>query len=71
MQQELNALSERVNFSNHQALTDTQNLLHKELLPKCITRDLKWGVPVPNLFEKLKEKVIIHKLVAIVCLISI
>uniref|UniRef100_A0A803MGT3 methionine--tRNA ligase n=1 Tax=Chenopodium quinoa TaxID=63459 RepID=A0A803MGT3_CHEQI len=57
VQQDVHALSERIYFSNDQALTDTQNLvcLDNKLPPKCITRDLKWGVPVP--VEKFKDKV--------------
>ncbi|KMT20269.1 hypothetical protein BVRB_1g002730 [Beta vulgaris subsp. vulgaris] len=54
LQQDLRALSDRITFSNQQAVTHTNNLLHNELQPKCITRDLKWGVPVP----KFKEKVL-------------
>ncbi|KMS95817.1 hypothetical protein BVRB_004740 [Beta vulgaris subsp. vulgaris] len=48
-------LSDKVTVSNQQADTSTKNLLDKQLQPKCITRDLKWGVPVP-FPEKLKEK---------------
>ncbi|XP_010695820.2 methionine--tRNA ligase, cytoplasmic isoform X1 [Beta vulgaris subsp. vulgaris] len=57
LKQDLHALSDRVTFSNQQAVTDTQKLLHKELQPKCITRDLEWGVPVPFPAEKFRKKV--------------
>ncbi|XP_056684804.1 methionine--tRNA ligase, cytoplasmic-like [Spinacia oleracea] len=46
----------KLTFSNQQAENDSKQLLDQaELLPKCITRDLKWGVPVP--VEKFKDKV--------------
>lgn len=35
--------------------TITQNWLKEGLKPRCITRDLKWGTPVP--LEEMKEKV--------------
>ncbi|KAK6937631.1 Methionyl/Leucyl tRNA synthetase [Dillenia turbinata] len=37
------------------AIQTTYALLKEGLKPRCITRDLKWGVPVPH--EKFKEKV--------------
>lgn len=37
------------------AIQATQAWLREGLKPRCITRDLKWGVPVPH--EKYKEKV--------------
>ncbi|KNA03370.1 hypothetical protein SOVF_209870 [Spinacia oleracea] len=57
VQRDVHALSERIAFSNQLAVTTTKNLVNLEnkLPPKCITRDLKWGVPVP--VEKFKEKV--------------
>lgn len=49
----------KLTFSNQQAENDSKQLLDQaELLPKCITRDLKWGVPVP--VEKFKDKVYIQ-----------
>lgn len=35
--------------------TITNSWLKEGLKPRCITRDLKWGTPVP--LEKMKEKV--------------
>lgn len=37
------------------AIQATQAWLKEGLKPRCITRDLKWGVPVPH--EKYKDKV--------------
>ncbi|XP_058097366.1 probable methionine--tRNA ligase [Magnolia sinica] len=37
------------------AIQSTQAWLKEGLKPRCITRDLKWGVPVPH--EKFKDKV--------------
>uniref|UniRef100_A0A803MSB4 Methionyl/Leucyl tRNA synthetase domain-containing protein n=1 Tax=Chenopodium quinoa TaxID=63459 RepID=A0A803MSB4_CHEQI len=57
LQPNLRALSERFTFSNQLAKKITEKLVGKEnkIPPKCITRDLKWGVPVP--IEKFKDKV--------------
>lgn len=37
------------------AIYTTHAWLREGLKPRCITRDLKWGVPVPH--EKYKDKV--------------
>jgi methionyl-tRNA synthetase len=37
------------------AIQATNAWLKEGLKPRCITRDLKWGVPVPH--EKYKDKV--------------
>lgn len=37
------------------AIQATHAWLKEGLKPRCITRDLKWGVPVPH--EKFKDKV--------------
>jgi len=37
------------------AIQTTNSWLREGLKPRCITRDLKWGVPVPH--EKYKDKV--------------
>jgi len=37
------------------SISFTNTMLQKGLLGRCITRDLKWGTPVP--LEKFKEKV--------------
>lgn len=37
------------------AIQATHAWLKEGLKPRCITRDLKWGVPVP--LERFKEKV--------------
>lgn len=37
------------------AIQATHAWLREGLRPRCITRDLKWGVPVP--LEKFKDKV--------------
>lgn len=38
------------------AIQATKAWLKEGLKPRCITRDLKWGVPVPH--EKYKDKVV-------------
>lgn len=38
------------------AIQATYAWLRDGLKPRCITRDLKWGVPVP--LEKFKDKVV-------------
>ncbi|CAN0875335.1 Probable methionine--tRNA ligase [Linum grandiflorum] len=40
---------------SHNAIHTTNSWLKDGLKPRCITRDLKWGVPVPH--EKFKDKV--------------
>lgn len=37
------------------AIQTTNSWLREGLKPRCITRDLKWGVPVPH--EKYSDKV--------------
>ncbi|KAL9162010.1 hypothetical protein ABFS82_07G059400 [Erythranthe guttata] len=40
---------------SHNAIQITNSWLREGLKPRCITRDLKWGVPVPH--ENFKDKV--------------
>ena len=41
------------------AIQATHAWLKEGLKPRCITRDLKWGVPVPH--DKYKDKVSMYK----------
>jgi methionyl-tRNA synthetase len=43
------------NWSQNSISTTKDKWLKEGLQPRCITRDLKWGTPVP--LEKYKEKV--------------
>jgi methionyl-tRNA synthetase len=62
---ELPLLKETLERYIHEASADgswSQNAVHATnawlkggLRPRCITRDLKWGVPVPH--DKYKDKV--------------
>lgn len=45
------------------AIQLTYALLKEGLKPRCITRDLKWGVPVPH--DKYKDKVLLN----LICLL--
>lgn len=40
---------------SHNAETITKAWLKEGLKPRCITRDLKWGIPVP--LERFEQKV--------------
>ncbi|KAI6693990.1 hypothetical protein NL676_021700 [Syzygium grande] len=50
----INEMSEAGSWSQN-AIQTTHAWLKEGLKPRCITRDLKWGVPVPH--EKFKDKV--------------
>ncbi|XP_030533847.1 probable methionine--tRNA ligase [Rhodamnia argentea] len=50
----INEMSEAGSWSQN-AIQATHAWLKEGLKPRCITRDLKWGVPVPH--EKFKDKV--------------
>ncbi|XP_074366827.1 putative methionine--tRNA ligase isoform X2 [Apium graveolens] len=50
----INKMSIEGSWSDN-AIKATQAWLKEGLKPRCITRDLKWGVPVPH--EKYKDKV--------------
>lgn len=50
----INKMSIEGSWSDN-AIKATQAWLKEGLKPRCITRDLKWGVPVP--LEKYKDKV--------------
>ncbi|MBN2545803.1 MAG: methionine--tRNA ligase [Spirochaetes bacterium] len=50
----INKTSKKGNWSNN-ALSITKGWLDQGLLKRCITRDLKWGIPVP--LEDYKDKV--------------
>ncbi|KAF8014283.1 hypothetical protein BT93_H0195 [Corymbia citriodora subsp. variegata] len=50
----INEMSEAGSWSQN-AIQITHSWLKEGLKPRCITRDLKWGVPVPH--EKFKDKV--------------
>src|SRR5690606_14338947 len=48
--------SEEGNWSKNGRII-TENWLKEGLRPRCITRDLKWGVPVPKTVEGFENKV--------------
>lgn len=50
----INEMSEAGSWSQN-AIQTTHAWLREGLKPRCITRDLKWGVPVPH--EKFEDKV--------------
>jgi len=57
-------IKEHFNKNKHNwsisAIRTTEAWLNKKLQPRCITRDLKWGTPVPNTVkygDKYKDKV--------------
>ncbi|THG18871.1 hypothetical protein TEA_026704 [Camellia sinensis var. sinensis] len=54
LEEYINRMSVAGSWSQN-AIQATNAWLKEGLKPRCITRDLKWGVPVPN--EKFKDKV--------------
>uniref|UniRef100_A0A5B7AHJ9 methionine--tRNA ligase n=1 Tax=Davidia involucrata TaxID=16924 RepID=A0A5B7AHJ9_DAVIN len=54
LEEYINSMSVAGSWSQN-AIQATQAWLKEGLKPRCITRDLKWGVPVPH--EKFKDKV--------------
>ncbi|GMH08037.1 hypothetical protein Nepgr_009877 [Nepenthes gracilis] len=54
LEEYINKTSEAGSWSQN-AIQQTHAWLKEGLKPRCITRDLKWGVPVPH--EKFKDKV--------------
>lgn len=62
LEEYINKMSEAGSWSQN-AIQVTNGWLKEGLRSRCITRDLKWGVPVPH--EKFKDKVyIMHMFVA-------
>lgn len=54
LEEYINTMSVAGSWSQN-AIQATNAWLKEGLRPRCITRDLKWGVPVPH--EKYKDKV--------------